>query len=150
MPSCPPPPCLQQPCGISCRQNSNSEVTLYCNVFSTIYANNIGFQCQCHKKVRIRIPLKCTPQLAVCHLLIVVTYVQYQNSIVISYPCTMRFHEIFLQFSYFRTIYKYLPKTLMHIHCIIYNGILRIERNFLETKENIKIESHPFYYIICD
>ena len=100
------------PCRISCRQNSNSEVTLYCNVFSTIYANNIGFQCQCHKKVRIRIPLKCTPQLAVCHFLIVITYVQYQNSIVISYPCTMRFHEIFLQFSYFHTIYKYLPKTL--------------------------------------
>ena len=44
--------------GISCRLNSNSEVTLYCNVFLTIYANNIGFECQCHKKVRIRDPTK--------------------------------------------------------------------------------------------
>ena len=31
-----------------------------------------------------------------------------------------------------------------------YNVILRIARNLLETRENIKIESHPFYYIICD
>ena len=32
----------------------------------------------------------------------------------------------------------------------LYNVILRIARNLLETKENIKIESHPFYHIICD
>jgi hypothetical protein len=32
----------------------------------------------------------------------------------------------------------------------LYNVILRIARNLLETKENIKIESHPFYDIICD
>jgi hypothetical protein len=31
-----------------------------------------------------------------------------------------------------------------------YNVILRIARNLLETKENIKIESHPFYHKICD
>ena len=33
---------------------------------------------------------------------------------------------------------------------ILYNIILRIARNLLETKENVKIESHPFYHIICD
>jgi hypothetical protein len=32
----------------------------------------------------------------------------------------------------------------------LYNVILRISRNLLETRENIKIESHPFYHIICD
>ena len=32
----------------------------------------------------------------------------------------------------------------------LYNVILRITRNFLETRENTKIESHPFYHIICD
>ena len=36
-----------------------------------------------------------------------------------------------------------------HLHTL-YNIILRIARNFLETRENIKIESHPFYHIICD
>ena len=30
----------------------------------------------------------------------------------------------------------------------LYNIILSIARNLLETRENIKIESHPFYYII--
>ena len=30
------------------------------------------------------------------------------------------------------------------------NAILRIARNLLETRENIKIESHSFYHIICD
>ena len=38
--------------------------------------------------------------------------------------------------------------------CIIYrtpcNVILRIARNLLKTRENIKIESHPYYHIICD
>ena len=32
----------------------------------------------------------------------------------------------------------------------LYNTILRIARNLLETRENIKIESHSFYHIICD
>ena len=32
----------------------------------------------------------------------------------------------------------------------LYNAILRIARNLLETRENIKIESHSFYHIICD
>ena len=39
--------------------------------------------------------------------------------------------------------------TFDHRHTL-YNIILRIARNFLETRENIKIESHPFYHIICD
>ena len=30
------------------------------------------------------------------------------------------------------------------------NEILHIARNLPETRENIKIESHPFYHIICD
>ena len=36
--------------------------------------------------------------------------------------------------------------------CILtlYNVILRIARNLLETNENIKIESHSFCHIICD
>ena len=29
----------------------------------------------------------------------------------------------------------------------LYNAILRIARNFLETTENIKISTHPFYHI---
>ena len=32
----------------------------------------------------------------------------------------------------------------------LYNYILRIARNLLETRENIKIEFHLFYHIICD
>ena len=28
----------------------------------------------------------------------------------------------------------------------LYNVILRIARNFLETRENIKISTHPFYH----
>ena len=31
--------------------------------------------------------------------------------------------------------------------CTLYNAILRIARNFLETRENIKISTHPFYHI---
>ena len=30
----------------------------------------------------------------------------------------------------------------------LYNVILRIARNLLETRENIKIKSHPFYHIL--
>ena len=32
----------------------------------------------------------------------------------------------------------------------LYNAILRIAKNFLETKENIKISTHPFYHINLD
>ena len=32
-------------------------------------------------------------------------------------------------------------------HLTLYNAILRIARNFLETGENIKISTHPFYHI---
>ena len=34
--------------------------------------------------------------------------------------------------------------------CTLYNELLRIARNLLETRENIKIESYSFYHIICD
>ena len=37
----------------------------------------------------------------------------------------------------------------LHIYTL-YNVILRIARNLLETRENTKIKSHPFYHIICD
>ena len=32
----------------------------------------------------------------------------------------------------------------------LYNVILRIARNFLETRENINISTHPFYHINLD
>ena len=32
----------------------------------------------------------------------------------------------------------------------LYNAILRIARNFLETRENIKISTHPFYHVNLD
>ena len=41
----------------------------------------------------------------------------------------------------------------MEIHIskyTLYNAILRIARNFLETKENIKISTHPFYHVNLD
>ncbi len=37
-----------------------------------------------------------------------------------------------------------------YVHCTLYNVILRIARNFLETRENIKISTHPFYHINLD
>ena len=42
--------------------------------------------------------------------------------------------------TYFFTSKKHLVSTL-------YNAILRIARNFLETRENIKILTHPFSHI---
>ena len=40
-------------------------------------------------------------------------------------------------------------KNIISISCIytLYNAILRIARNFLETRENIKISTHPYYHI---
>ena len=35
----------------------------------------------------------------------------------------------------------------MYEQSTLYNAILRIARNFLETRENIKILTHPFYHI---
>ena len=32
----------------------------------------------------------------------------------------------------------------------LYNDILCIARNFLQTIKNIKIESHPLYHTLCD
>ena len=34
-----------------------------------------------------------------------------------------------------------------YILCTLYNAILHIVRNFLKTRENIKILTHPFYHI---
>ena len=43
-----------------------------------------------------------------------------------------------------------LPKISHSLKYTLYNTILRIARNLLETRENIKIESHSFYHIICE
>ena len=47
-----------------------------------------------------------------------------------------------------------LPKILQcyifALNSTLYNVILLISRNLLETRENIKIESHSSYHIICD
>ena len=59
--------------------------------------------------------------------------------------------------SIFRAIY--CPLLDFNTQCIfcgmyyvrtLYNTILRIARNFLETRENIKISTHPFYLITLD
>ena len=41
---------------------------------------------------------------------------------------------------------KYINWVLKQTNTL-YNAILRIARNFLETRENIKISTHPFYHI---
>ena len=55
---------------------------------------------------------------------------------------------------YLGTVGIYLSQLLQKIVsldiCTLYNDILRIARNLVETKENIKIESHSFHHIICD
>ena len=50
--------------------------------------------------------------------------------------------------TYFAEILKVIYK-INHVHTL-YNAILRIARNFLETRENIKISAHPFYHINLD
>ena len=59
--------------------------------------------------------------------------------------------------SYWIKVYFMICNTSCICHTIymqtgntLYNDILRIARNLLETRKNIKIESHPFYHIICD
>ena len=42
-----------------------------------------------------------------------------------------------------KRVYVILPKP----ERTLYNTILRIAKNFLETRENIKISTHPFYHI---
>ena len=45
--------------------------------------------------------------------------------------------------------YKLTMKWMLHQRYVhtLYNAILRIARKFLETRENIKISTHPFYHI---
>ena len=43
-----------------------------------------------------------------------------------------------------------VPNGLFIYKCTLYNVILRIGRNFLETRENIKILTHPSYHINLD
>ena len=54
--------------------------------------------------------------------------------------------------SSFRVVFLNSYATLFHefFKDTLYNAILRIVRNFLETKENIKISTHPFYHINLD
>ena len=48
-------------------------------------------------------------------------------------------------------LFTYIRFLIKHTGTLtLYNVILRIARNLLETRENIKIESHSFYHIICD
>ena len=47
-------------------------------------------------------------------------------------------------------IMHHLDQPIMSIRELVstlYNVILHIARNFLETRENIKISTHPFYHI---
>ena len=37
-----------------------------------------------------------------------------------------------------------------YTYLTLYNAILRIARNFLETRESIKISTHPFYHVNLD
>ena len=46
--------------------------------------------------------------------------------------------------------FAFLCSILMFVVCTLYNELLRIARNLLETRKNIKIESCSFYHIICD
>ena len=82
---------------------------------------------------------------------------------VYSFPCTLHSHNIKLTHSY--GLRKYLVKRqMLNIYNLLemflqnkwqsvvllltlYNAILRIARNFLETRENIKISTNPFYHI---
>ena len=55
-----------------------------------------------------------------------------------------------------RRIKKYLFSDIIVLSFVVgtdfrvtlYNAILRIARNFLETRENIKISTHPFYHTV--
>ena len=74
------------------------------------------------------------------------TYIPYRNDIIWLWS----FHLFFKCSILRRTL---IPSFLMLPNSTVltlYNTILRIARNLLETRENIKIESHSFYHIICD
>ena len=45
-------------------------------------------------------------------------------------------------------IYQFMP--IGQFESTLYNVILRTPRNFLETRENIKISTHPFYHTNLD
>ena len=59
-----------------------------------------------------------------------------------------------------KLVYGLFGQSKMPVHSIsaltsregitLYNAILHIARNFLETRENIKILTHPFYHINLD
>ena len=51
------------------------------------------------------------------------------------------------QFTFFVTLFYTFSAIILHT---LYNAILRIAKNFLETKENIKISTHPFYHVNLD
>ena len=51
---------------------------------------------------------------------------------------------VYERFEGVETLTKWLNCTTVHT---LYNAILRIARIFLETRENIKISTHPFYHV---
>ena len=67
-----------------------------------------------------------------------------QNISQFDYILTKKYPRIFMVQA--KTIYS---KTIARTKKLLtlYNAILRIVRNFLETRENIKISTHPFYHI---
>ena len=56
-------------------------------------------------------------------------------------------HCIFFKAQWFHCTSTVLPLYVFAVYDTLYNVILRIARNFLETRENIKISTHPFYHI---
>ena len=50
----------------------------------------------------------------------------------------------------FLQTFFHLTYTSINQKSTLYNAILRIARNFLETRENIKISTHPIYHINLD
>ena len=53
-------------------------------------------------------------------------------------PCETGMHNNAVEDTYIKFTYT------------LYNVILRIARNFMETRENIKISTHLFYHINLD
>ena len=64
------------------------------------------------------------------------------------FRCIIKFVTHFSSSFTTRKFYNFL--LLIPLDLItLYNELLRIARNLLETRENIKIESRSFYHIIC-
>ena len=72
------------------------------------------------------------------------TVVEFQEQTSFSwewFDCFFMFHRVI------QNMKNTWAKELVHT---LYNVILRIARNFLETRENVKISTHPFYHTNLD